>query len=540
MVVKVIELRLRFIALMAATGLVFGHWETLWNAYEKWSRPPGTHRSALAGSDNEFYCPMDPSVVRDASGSCPLCGMPLSKRKKGDKEPLPEGVLARVPLTPMRVKQAGIRTALIGYTALAETVKTVGYVQYDERRLARIASRTKGMARVEALHVNFTGTPVAMGQSLAELYSPELYQAIQELLLAQRSARDAPQLQTAQGRSILGDPQELTRLAVEKLKLWGLTAAQVDSILARGKTKTRVAILSPIGGVVVKKNIVEGQYVAEGEPMFEIADLRHVWVQAQVYEDQFAVVKVGQSVEASVEAYPGEVFSGTVGFIDPAFDPTTRTVNVRYDLENPDLRLRPGMFARVTLKTPVADTPAFRARARARTAAARTAEGKVRLLGRGPAEQEVCPVTNARLGSMGEPIPVMVQGVKVWICCAGCEARLRGQPERYLARLAPAATPEEGVLTVPESAVIDTGAHKVVYVESEPGVFEGRAVVLGPRSGDRYPVLDGLAPGERVAAAGAFLIDAETRLNPAAGAAYFGGSTPPRTASALDEPLRRK
>jgi Cu(I)/Ag(I) efflux system membrane fusion protein len=285
--------------------------------------------------------------------------------------------------------------------------------------------------------------------------------------------------------------------------------------------------------------------------MFEVADLRHVWVQAQVYEDQFAAVRVGQAVEASVEAFPGEAFGGTVGFIDPAFDPATRTVNVRYDLENADLRLRPGMFARVTLRTPVADTPAFRARAqaRARAAAARPMEGKVRRLGRGPAEQEVCPVTEARLGSMGEPIPVMVRGIEVWICCAGCEAKLRDQPDRYLARLGPAATaPEEGVLTVPESSVIDTGTRTVVYVESEPGVFEGRAVVLGPRSGDRYPVLEGLAPGEKVADAGAFLIDAETRLNPAAGAAYFGGSgaprdavgsPPPRSAAAVTEPVHR-
>src|SRR5207245_2583794 len=121
------------------------------------------------------------------------------------------------------------------------------------------------------------------------------------------------------------------------------------------------------------------------------------------------------------------------------------------------------------------------------------------------------------------------------------ESKLKEHPARYLASLAPPPSPErEGVLSVPESAVIDTGTRKVVYVESGPGVFEGRAVVLGPRSGDRYPVLEGLAPGDRVAAAGAFLIDAETRLNPAAGAAYFGsGGTPTRSASAATEPVHR-
>ena len=104
-------------------------------------------------------------------------------------------------------------------------------------------------------------------------------------------------------------------------------------------------------------------------------------------------------------------------------------------------------------------------------------------------------MTNAKLGSMGDPLTVEVEGRKVWICCAGCESKLKAKPAKYLARLAPA--PTGAVLTVPESAVIDTGTRKVVYVEAEPGVFEGREVVLGPRSGDRYPVLEGLAPGER-------------------------------------------
>ena len=114
---------------------------------------------------------------------------------------------------------------------------------------------------------------------------------------------------------------------------------------------------------------------------------------------------------------------------------------------------------------------------------------------------------------MGDPIPVEVEGRKVWTCCSACPPKLKAQPAKYLARLAP--PPRDEVLSVPESAVIDTGSRKVVYVESEPGVFEGREVVLGPRIGDRFPVLEGLAPGEKVAAAGAFLIDAESRINPA-------------------------
>ena len=115
---------------------------------------------------------------------------------------------------------------------------------------------------------------------------------------------------------------------------------------------------------MVRKNVVEGQYVSEGDALFEVADLSRVWVQAQIYEDQIDRVRVGQQVQATVEAFPGEEFTGTVAFIDPALDPTTRTVNVRYDLPNPDGRLRPGMYAVVTFRTPVADTPLYKQRHR--------------------------------------------------------------------------------------------------------------------------------------------------------------------------------
>ncbi len=445
--------------------------------------------------------------------------MPLSKRKKGQAEDLPEGVTARVQLAPYRVAQAGIRTAEIAYEPLAETVTTVGFVTFDERRLSRISSKTKGLARVEKLFVNVTGTFVEVGEPLAELYSPELYQATRELLLAQRSSNERSKGQTALGQSLLGNSTDLVTLARDKLTLWGITTEQIDQILAKGKADYRLPILAPIRGYVVRKNIFEGQYVSEGEAMFEVADLSHVWVQAKIYEDQVDRVRLGQEVEATGESFPGQVFKGKVAFIDPALDPTTRTVNVRYDLPNPEGRLRPGMYVTVSLKTPVADTPAFRTR----LAANHTPRAHPRHASITVDEQKVCPVTKAKLGSMGDPLAVEVDEQKVWVCCSGCSPKLKAEPARYLAKLAHPAMPTDAVLSVPESAVIDTGDRKVVYVETEPGVFEGRAILVGSRIGDRYPVLDGLAPGDRVAAAGAFLIDAESRLNSGAVAAHSHG-----------------
>jgi Cu(I)/Ag(I) efflux system membrane fusion protein len=540
LVVKVVELRLRFLAVLVCTSLVFAYWDTLWNRYDKWMRPAALLHVAISGV--EYYCPMHPQVVQEDPGTCPICGMNLARRKKGEKAALPEGALSRVQFVPARVKQAGIQTALVSFAPMMETLTTVGNVAFDERRLATIPSKAAGKSRVEKLYVNFTGREVQVGEPLAELYSPELHQAIQELLtVARRADQDAAQMRTPEGRALLGDSRELVRLSAEKLKRWGVTQAQIDEILAQGKSHVTIPILAPNSGTVVKKNVREGDEVPEGFPMFEIADLGRVWVQAQVFEHQIGLVHEGQGVEATVEAYPGQTFPGRVEFIQPTLDPATRTLEVRFDLENAGRRLRPGMFATVTLKTPVAETPAFQTR---HAAAPRSAHaGHEASLS--PDEQKNCPVTHARLGSMGDPIPVEVEGRKVWTCCAACPPKLKAQPAMYLARLA--APPQGEVLSVPDSAVIDTGSRKIVYVEVEPGVYEGREVVLGTKVGDRFPVLDGLGLGEKVATKGAFLIDAESRLNPATrpaeshhGESSRAGGPPPRAAVAPTPGVRRR
>jgi hypothetical protein len=136
--------------------------------------------------------------------------------------------------------------------------------------------------------------------------------------------------------------------------------------------------------------------------------------------------------------------------------------------------------------------------------------------------QKICPVTGGELGSMGAPVKVQVGEEAIFLCCRACEGPFEAETAKYLERLRP--PPEGEVLSIPEGAVIDTGRKQVVFVEREPGVFEGVEVELGPRTGGYYPVLQGLSPGDKVAGAGSFLLDAETRLNPAAASAYFGAS----------------
>ena len=139
------------------------------------------------------------------------------------------------------------------------------------------------------------------------------------------------------------------RLAIDALKLYGVSQTQIDEIRNRAGDDYRLPILAPIGGYVLKKNVVAGQYVNEGAVMFEIAELDQVWVKAQVFEDQVMMVRVGQAVTATISGFPGEVFPGRVSFVAPFIEPTVQGAEVRYTLENPGHRLRPGMWARVTL-----------------------------------------------------------------------------------------------------------------------------------------------------------------------------------------------
>jgi Cu(I)/Ag(I) efflux system membrane fusion protein len=502
-ILRALEVRLRFIALFVGIGLLMAYWTTIEAHWDRWTRPAVA--AAALDSDAEFYCPMHPSVVRtslEPSGAvpnCPICGMPLSKRKKGEATPLPEGIVSRVQLSPERVRLAGVKTAEASYRPLVKEVRTVGYVQYDEARLAEIVTRVTGY--IEKLYVDKTFIQVKKGEPLAEIYSPELYSSMQELLLAKRHGTT-----------------DLVASARERLKLLAVDDDEIDAAIKTNNAGARLLIRSPQTGQVIEKNIVQGASVQPQAVLFKVADLSTVWIEADVYERDLPFLREGQQIEASVEAFSNKTFQGNVALIYPELNPETRTNRVRISVDNPKLLLRPGMFATVLVKTPIDETEPFKSQlAKARQAPTDDA-GLV-------AFQKFCPVTGKRLGSMGDPLKVSINNRTVFLCCAGCESTFKEHPEKYLAKLA--SPPEEEVLSVPEQAVIDTGTQQIVYVEREPGVFEGVKVELGPRTGQYYPVISGLAVGDKVAAAGSFLLDAETRLNPAAGAAYFGSSGSP-------------
>jgi len=444
-VAKTIQARLRFIVILAAVGGAIMYWETLNAHYEKWTRPLVSEESA-ASADTEYWCPMHPTIVRDHPDKCPICGMPLSKRKKGEasasEEALPPGVVSRVQLTPYRVALAGVQTAPIEYQPLTKEINTVGFVEFDERKLARITARATGKSRIDKLYVNVTGQMVREGDPLALLYSPELVTTVQNLLDARRAGN-----------------QDLQRGTRDRLRLWGIDDTQIEEVLQTGKPITHLTIRSPISGHVIKKYQLEGEYVEEGARLFDVADLSTVWIEAQIYEDELAFLREGLPVAATSKAFPNREFAGKLTFIHPHLDASSRTLTVRFDMANPHHELRPGMYVTVTLQVPAT---------------------QLNLLPPDASE---------------------------------------GRKRSY----------EHGlVLAVPERAVIDTGSRKVVYRETEPDVFEGVEVQLGQRCGVFYPIIRGLSAGDRVATAGSFLIDAETRLTGGASSTYFGASAGPQ------------
>lgn len=337
-------------------------------------KKPDAHAGHRHNPDDPYACPMHPEETGlDAKARCPICGMFLEKREPKPKsaraasDPLhehgdasapapaasadePEPVQAGVPgLVPVelsmdRVQLIGVRTEPAKSEALVSALRTVGFVTADESRLARVHTRFSGW--IERLAVGTTGQKVHKGQALAALYNLELLPAQQEFLAARRWASRAEQSTDPNGLGV----GRLEQDARARLELFGLSPAEIDSIAKSGQPTRTIAVTAPIGGYVTRKNAVQGTYVQPGSELFEIADLSRVWVLADIYEHEIGRISVGQSATVSVSAYPKTPFVGKVGFIYPALDPGTRTLRVRIEFGNKDLKLRPGMFGDVVIQ----------------------------------------------------------------------------------------------------------------------------------------------------------------------------------------------
>ena len=334
-----------------------------------------------------FNCPMHPTYTSEKPGDCPICGMKLvpveTQEQPAEKtagtapgtpakkkimyrstmnpneisdqpgkdsmgmEMVPfeveEGGAAgevggriQVRISPERQQLIGVRTAVVKIQPLMRHIRAVGRVDYAEPSLSVVNLKFDGW--VEKLALGSTGRPVRKGEPLFDIYSPELVAAQQEYLIALKAGAS------------FGDAASFLKSAREKLRLWGFTDGQAEDLGRTGEVQKTVTVYSPGSGIVVEKNVVQGQKVMAGETLFRIADLSRVWILGEVYDYELPFIQTGQEVRVSLSYYPGESFTGKIAYIYPYLEPETRTNRVRVEVTNPGLKLKPGMFAEIEIQ----------------------------------------------------------------------------------------------------------------------------------------------------------------------------------------------
>jgi Cu(I)/Ag(I) efflux system membrane fusion protein len=330
------------VVLMAAAG--GGYWFWQHRAVQK----AGEGEKAAQGKVL-YTCPMHPFIIKDKPGSCPICGMTLVKKIEtpaaGGKEAEMAG---HVSLSPTQMVLANVATTEAKAMPLSKEIVATGIVQYDQSRQAKVTAWVAG--RIDRLHVNTVGSYVSKGRPVAEIYSPDLVSAQQEYLLALKSRE---QFKKSPIQSISQGGEGLVASARQRLKLMGVKDEQIAGLEKAGQPNIRLPIYTPLSGIVIEKIALEGQYVNVGDPLFSIADLSTVWVEVEVYENEFPNIKIGQAVDILSQSYPGKTFRGRVTFVYPFLDPKTRTVKVRVEIPNPGLKLKPDMFVNATIKVPL-------------------------------------------------------------------------------------------------------------------------------------------------------------------------------------------
>jgi Cu(I)/Ag(I) efflux system membrane fusion protein len=290
-----------------------------------------------SGAIDHYTCSMHPSVKQEGPGTCPICGMNLIPVTKEQQE---QGVVL---IDDARRQLIGVRTGAVTLGPMRQSFRAVGQVTYDESKLSDVTLKVQGF--ITKLYVSQTGQRVGTGQPLFTLYSPELYNAQQDFLLANKGAAATATTGSAGGSARF----DLGRAARQRLHLLGLSETQIANIEKTGAPMESVTISSPASGFVIEKNVVEGASVDAGMRLFRIAALNKVWVEADVYEGDLGHVRVGQSATVTLDYLPGRSYDAKVAYIYPYLDPKNRTGRVRVELANKDLDLRPGMYASVEL-----------------------------------------------------------------------------------------------------------------------------------------------------------------------------------------------
>src|SRR6478609_2698847 len=351
-----------------------------------------------------YQSAMHPWIKSDKPGRCTICGMELTPVYPGEKGFDATGGGSTIALTDSQIQVLNVRTETAKIQPLARTLQVSGVIDDDSTRHRVLSAYTDG--RIDKLHVNYMGAEVEAGQPLAEFYSPALLQAEREY------------------RQLSGELRKNTGL---RLRQMGLTPEQLEAIPNKSIDSLTSQILSPVSGTVVEQNVYEGQYVATGEKLFEIADFSTMWFMFDAYEQDMPWIQTGQTVTVSSPALPGKSFEGKITFIDPNFEEATRSTKVRVELPNPKIDGHRALLHRLY------------------------AEGLVKI-----------------------------------------------------------DTP--AVLTIPRSALIQTGPEAVVYVDLEGGAYAHTPVKTGRHGDTDVEILSGLKAGDKVVTHGNLQIDGQAEM----------------------------
>jgi len=285
-----------------------------------------TNQGTVAQVEEHWTCSMHPQIDEPDPGQCPICGMDLIPKNtmQADGDEVSEDEIL---MTQSAIKLADIQTYIVKKGMPEKKVYLLGKAQADERKIAELTARFSG--RIEKLYVNFTGQNVKRGQRLATIYSPELVAAQKELIEAISFKKTNPSFYIA---------------VRSKLKLWDLSDNQIDNIEKNGKPKLYFDILSPISGTVTMRHVALGDYVKEGNALFQVVDLTKIWVLFDAYERDLPWLKKGDNVDFVFQSLPGKKFNAKITFIDPFINPQTRVAKVRVELKNPKMEIKPEMF----------------------------------------------------------------------------------------------------------------------------------------------------------------------------------------------------
>ncbi len=425
------------IALLTGLALAAGYW---------WGRSTGAGGNEPAGAaDSGGGAGQLGRILyyRNAMGLNDTSPVPKKDSMGMDYIPVYDGDVPEGPhvkISPNRLQTLGVRTETAGSRSMSRTIRAVGTIEASERGLYTVSPKFEGW--ITTLFVNTTGAKVRRGQPLFAVYSPELVTAQEEYRVA---------VQTLQSMSdaspeARGNMRSLVEAGLQRLRNWDIADADLAELRAGKDARRSLLLRSPTDGVVIEKAARAGMRFMPGEALFQIADLSSVWIVANVFEQDLALVRPGQTAVLSLTAYPGREFTGKVTFVYPTVQPETRTARIRIELPNEAGLLKPDLYGTVKIQT-------------------------------------------------GETV---------------------------------------AAVSIPESAVLDSGTRRVVLIELGGGAFEPREVELGLRGDGYVEVVSGLSDGERVVVDGNFLIDAESNLKAALGALgghAHGGAAPDGTSS---------